>query len=79
MRDKQIIVTCDGCKDLIAFSQAMTQEEAEVKKGRLVINPFGAPRCRKCVGVEPYSDINLAHTVEIVDFDPARSFSPASA
>lgn len=72
MSDKQIIVTCNNCEDLLAFSDAMTQEEAEAKRSKLVMNPFGAPSCKKCRDLEPYSDINLNHTVSIVDFDTNR-------
>lgn len=68
---KQIIVICDGCSEIIAFSGEMPQEEAERLKSRITINPFGAPRCDKC-RVEPYSDINLAHTILITQFSPVR-------
>ncbi len=71
---KQIIVTCDNCHRLMAFSGAMGEEDAKEKKSRLTINPFGAPRCKDCKSVEPYSDINLMHTISIVDFKEERSF-----
>lgn len=65
---KQLVVTCDGCRGIIAFSDAMDSEEAARKKSSLTMNPFGAPRCRRCK-IEPYSDISLMHTIEIRDFD----------
>lgn len=63
-RKVQIVVTCDGCKGVMASSDEMAREEAERMKSRLVMNPFGAPRCKACK-IEPYSDINLAHTITI--------------
>lgn len=57
---------CDNCKGEMARSVIMTKEEAEKNKGKLAMNPFGAPRCQKCKDVEPYSDINLMHTISVV-------------
>lgn len=62
----QIVVTCDGCNGEMVRSVIMTKEEAERLKSRLVMNPFGAPRCSNCKNLEPYSDINLAHTISII-------------
>lgn len=62
----QIVVTCDGCKGEMARSVIMTKEEAENNKRKLVMNPFGAPKCKICKGLEPYNDINLMHTLNIV-------------
>ena len=65
----KIVVTCDGCKKVMAYSDPMEKEAAEQKKSRLVMNPFGAPRCDTCK-VEPYTDINLAHTITIEPVSP---------
>lgn len=73
--EKQIVVTCDNCKSLMAFSESMGENEANELKSRLAMNPFGAPRCKKCEGTEPYSDINLAHTIAVVDFMPDRQLA----
>lgn len=73
-KKKQIIVTCDQCKKIMAMSDPMTLEEAQRMKSRLVMSPFGAPRCDTCK-VEPYSDINLAHTIEVVDFSKKRKLA----
>jgi len=72
---KQLVVTCDECKGVIALSREMTKEEAEKARPMLAINPFGAPRCKKCK-IEPYSDINLMHTIHIEDFDKDRTLTP---
>ena len=69
----QIVVTCDGCKGEMARSLAMTEEKANTMKSKLVMNPFGAPRCKNCKDVEPYSDINLAHTLTVVPVGPNLS------
>lgn len=67
MKDEyQILVTCDNCKGEMARSDTMKKEEAKSYKSRLVMNPFGAPKCSTCKGIEPYSDINLMHTITVV-------------
>lgn len=68
---------CDNCKRLLAFSDAMGKTEAEKKKSKLVMNSFGAPRCKnkKCKSVEPYRDINLMHIIEVVNYDKGRTFA----
>ena len=75
LKNKQVIVTCNNCHDLMGYTKAMSEEDAKKLKSKLVINPFGAPRCKKCKGIEPYNDINLAHTIEVVDFDSKRKLA----
>lgn len=53
------------------MSDEMEEVEASRLKTRLLINPIGAPKCDVCK-IEPYSDINLMHTIEVVDFEPER-------
>ena len=72
---KQIVVTCSQCRDVLAFSKAMTQKEAEGKRSGLAMNPFGAPRCKKCKGLEPYSDINLMHKIEVENYNKNLALS----
>lgn len=61
----EILVTCDACGGEMARSQPMSKDAAESLKRRLSINPFGAPRCSDCKNLEPYSDINLMHTITV--------------
>lgn len=65
----QIVVTCDKCRDVLAFSDEMPQEEAEQLKRRLTMSVFGAPRCKKCRNIEPYSDISMMHTTAVLPYN----------